>query len=612
MAAAGNKTVTLTPAQQSQLQQAFLTFQSTGVLGALGMSCTIVQPPPATGACCLTNGTCQTLTQAQCTAQGGTYKGDNVSCASVTCTGNTNPPPGSYDTLVGDASSQYPGLPVGSDGWTIIPDPISLGGVIIYVSSSTGNDANTGLSSSVPKRTISAGYAALRNGKPDQLLLKAGDIWDEAFPFWAKSGQSVTAPMVIGSYGTGVRPLLRTGTARGFGTASLPSAPVNHITMVSIDLWAHTNDGTSDAAGIDITCGNQSMTDFLFEDVRVRQYAGNVTVQGIEQNPSNFKFRRCILADAIKAVGDHRSTGIIVGHTDGVLVEECFLDHNGWSETIPNGYAIDQSHNAYINPDNTTGVTFRHNIVARASANGIRSSGALCEANLCLANPINLTVGPDTRIVRNNVILDSRDINGDPRGMGIDGTIGANVQIYGNIIAHQVNGTGNTRAMTFNGVYDGLDVHDNIVYKWIQVVNNQAPAILFAGSCTLPARIHNNDFQQYAGAIYQHNPNHSASEVFTANRYWSTNPTPFLEPLDSETYDQWLVNFLETGSTMTAISYPNAGRDIASYQTLRLGTPGLAGFCTDAREQRKGAWLTNLMALSVINYIRNGFGLPNL
>jgi spore coat protein A len=41
--------------------------------------------PAPTGACCLTAGTCDTLTEAQCLAAGGTYQGDNTSCVTDLC-----------------------------------------------------------------------------------------------------------------------------------------------------------------------------------------------------------------------------------------------------------------------------------------------------------------------------------------------------------------------------------------------------------------------------------------------------------------------------------------------------------------------------------------------
>ncbi len=41
--------------------------------------------PQPTGACCLPDGTCQVLTQAQCTGRGGTYQGTGTSCAGRNC-----------------------------------------------------------------------------------------------------------------------------------------------------------------------------------------------------------------------------------------------------------------------------------------------------------------------------------------------------------------------------------------------------------------------------------------------------------------------------------------------------------------------------------------------
>ena len=67
------------------------------------------------------------------------------------------------------------GFAIGANGLPIIaPQSNSR---VIYVSSSTGSDSNTGLSPNSPLKTIAAGEALLRNGYPDQLLLKAGDTF---------------------------------------------------------------------------------------------------------------------------------------------------------------------------------------------------------------------------------------------------------------------------------------------------------------------------------------------------------------------------------------------------------------------------------------------------
>lgn len=43
------------------------------------------EAPPATGACCLADGSCVEVTADECDAQGGTYNGDNSLCSGVTC-----------------------------------------------------------------------------------------------------------------------------------------------------------------------------------------------------------------------------------------------------------------------------------------------------------------------------------------------------------------------------------------------------------------------------------------------------------------------------------------------------------------------------------------------
>ena len=43
------------------------------------------------GACCLPNGTCQSLTNSQCVAQGGTFSGEGVICTTNTCAANICP-----------------------------------------------------------------------------------------------------------------------------------------------------------------------------------------------------------------------------------------------------------------------------------------------------------------------------------------------------------------------------------------------------------------------------------------------------------------------------------------------------------------------------------------
>lgn len=480
---------------------------------------------------------------------------------------------------------------------------------LVYVSSSTGSAGNTGLSAASPLDTIASGYALLRDGYPDQLLLLSGDTFFESFPDWGKSGRSAADRMVIGAYGTGARPLLKTGTAAALSIRGLIGGnDRRNLVVTGLEMWAHTNDGSSGNAGITLIGGGGIVDDIIVEDCYVHQYIINVTSQGIETRPSNLKLRRTICADAIDSSASHRATGVLIGGSDGITFEECCFDFNGWNGTTI--AATQQSHNTYVNPDNCTGVTYRGCISARASASGLRSAGSLCERCVLLQNPINITVGPDAAVVRSNLCLDSRDIGPDARGMGLDGTIGSGVAIYDNVFAHQSSGTGNTRAISIGGNYSGLRLYGNIVYGWVQTVNTRAPAILFSSAGMTDALVYSNDFQQVSGAIYEHGTGLPPAETFSNNRYYSDQASPFVEYTGFLTFAQWNALGHDSGSQFSQGTYPDPNRTVATYMAAIGVSGGLPEFMAKCRLQRRGAWDERFTADALNNYVREGFGLP--
>jgi hypothetical protein len=118
---------------------------------------------------------------------------------------------------------------INSAGSTVITP--ETGDRVIYCSSSTGSDGNSGLSASSPVQSLAAGEALLRNGYGDELLLKAGDVWQGSFVFWRLSGASAQNPMVLGSYGAGARPTLSSLPSR---TSIASSFSLQYRTRVSI------------------------------------------------------------------------------------------------------------------------------------------------------------------------------------------------------------------------------------------------------------------------------------------------------------------------------------------------------------------------------------------
>lgn len=73
------------------------------------------------------------------------------------------------------------------------------GGRIYYVSNSSGNDANSGLSSDSPWKTFTH-FASIRLGPGDKVLLKRGDTWNERLTLFANGAQGNY--VYVGPYGS--------------------------------------------------------------------------------------------------------------------------------------------------------------------------------------------------------------------------------------------------------------------------------------------------------------------------------------------------------------------------------------------------------------------------
>src|SRR5688572_4240788 len=296
--------------------------------------------------------------------------------------GGTNNPP---------AGPPPPQLPTSSEGWTVLaPSGDSL---MIFVSSSEGDNANDGLTELTPKATISAGKALLRDGFPDWLQLKAGDTFvDQEIGNLSKGGRSELEPMVITSYGTGPRPYLQTGLDIAFSTSGTPS----HIAIVGLRFHAHSFTGTNGSAGILML---NTVDDVLFEDCVIEGYLTNFVMQA-NNGPdtlTNVRIRRCIVIDAYSGTSSH-SQGIYAEGLTNLLIEECVFDHNGWKEGGA-GPATMFNHNIYINA--CSNVVVRGSFFLRASSMGNKfncdftggSQNILIENNFYLEGELGISIG---------------------------------------------------------------------------------------------------------------------------------------------------------------------------------------------------------------------------
>jgi len=524
-------------------------------------------------------------------------------------------------------------------GWTSFAP--SADTRMVFVSNSLGNDANDGLSQATPKRTITAGKALIRNGRPDWLLMKCGDTWDESFGNWGLSGRSITEPILIGSYGTGARPFLRTGTSDAIVTAWQTNP--NYVSIVGLHFMPHLYNGTNaNIKGIEWLRHTDGL---LVEDCFIERYTTNILVQGTDETiptvgnrHKNVRIRRNVLVDSFNCNnsgtgGANTSQAIYAYAVDGLLMEENVMDHNGWVDGIPGSIPTWVRHNGYI-ANGLTGVVLSNNIVAGTDAVMMRSGGVI-ENNLYLQNynAILFGVGIDpepngvTGTIHNNVVLDGRDYgNGTggalPGGLCLDMGNVAAATIDNNIFAHNTTGTGprpiqihDTHSAGSWRVVQHTTLSNNIIYDWggtsIEIAtstggSNQQPVdVHFVGNIVANARD--------TSPLVRHSVSASLAGVTgSGNTFDSIAPTNNWCQVGGagQSLSQWMGTLAppDTTSVSGAYSFPAPGRTIATYHASVGGAASLSAFLTQCRLQSKSNWRTEYTANAVNTYIRAGFG----
>jgi hypothetical protein len=447
------------------------------------------------------------------------------------------------------------GPPRDADGWTVFkPSPDTR---IIYVSSSTGNDRNGGQGTVTAVKTIARGLTLLRDGHPDWLLLRKGDTWiDQSIGYFGKNGRSAAEPMLVSSYGTGARPLIKTNPAVTDAAINTAGAPVgNFLAIVGLEFYAYTRDPSSPDFN-SATVGKEhsgisflSAVDWLLiEDCKFSFYQVNA-IQGWKAPSHNVALRRNVIVDSYST--NSHSGGFYFSNIFNLVLEGNVFDHNGLSEAVPNAGATIYNHNVYIQYD-CGPATLIGNIFANASSHGsqVRPGGTVID-NLYVHNPIGLLVGSgqnptvtnySSRLAR-NVFLEGSDIDPSlPRGFGID--VGSNtgtVEIKDNIIANEASSRPYGYGIGIGSGVTAVTVSDNVVYRW-----------------------------------------------------------------DSPVVDQGVNNAI-SGNSINPSGLPDPARGVETYNASRGGESTLAGFLSEVRKQSRDHWRPEYTAGAVNNYIRMGF-----
>ena len=320
---------------------------------------------------------------------------------------------------------------------------------VIYVSSS-GSDANDGLSESTPVATPARAKWLARDGFPDHILFKKGDTWGQGLGRLEKSGRSPGEPMVFGTYGSGANPAFNGSAMFSNGGGNAPVSNDNLVFQSLSFVMPNKGPGSNHTGGhshVDILRG---FRDVIFEDCSFRY--GQVNLTPFDGAPhERIKFRQCKFLDNYST--STHTQGLYLGgwahggqnYVDDVLIEHCLFDHNGWLEGVEEKNIF--SHNLYCG--GATNLVVRDTWFFRASSNGMQArEGAIVDGNIWIQNPINIFVVHQwgNERVENNLIMDANHIGSDLRGWGIDiglnhntGPGGSGVPVTNNLL---VNGPG--------------------------------------------------------------------------------------------------------------------------------------------------------------------------
>ncbi len=521
------------------------------------------------------------------------------------------------------------------NGWTQFAP--SADSRIIYVSAMSGNDATgqfyapndpqIGGDVYMPTgtilafSTISAAKAQLRSGFPDYLLFKSGETWaNQNFGTMNISGRNINEPLVIGNYGPGVRPQILTGDLNGI---ELIGGNNSHFALTGLYFKPHTL-GSGDSPSAFLTFSEFS--NIWIENCAIDAFPGCIIAHSPNSDPTGevrtkLDVRRTIVTDGA-AYGTLPSQPIFLNNINGILFDECVLDHNGWNVAI-GSFPTAFKHNTYFQVKNSN-VVFKKNIVARASATGIgMRCGGTVDDNLVLENVNNIQFGTSestinwptesvTGSLTNNVVIGARNESFDP-GRAIFIAKAANVLVQNNIIKDYANTVLYTNAMTATDGYANLNIQANKIYNWCQNIPF-GPGTFYGN---------NNGIQMGIGAIgtssinnnhvQQLNPGGGCAAassypncVFSNNKYFSQTVNNSFQS-GSISYATWLAQSGETGSMFTQVSYPEPGRNISTYMASLGLSGGLPEFMAGARLLSKGNWDTDYTATVVTDYIRAGF-----
>lgn len=479
--------------------------------------------------------------------------------------------------------------PTDANGFTPITQ--SADTLVIYVSSSEGSDTNDGLSEATPVQSIEAGLALAREGYPDHVLFKRGDVWSDAgFDDYLnkisflKSGRSASEPAVVSYYGTsGDRPLIEKSGV--FYKGEQYYLRFFHLIGIafndsSLDLDHPNFTGISHADGNQLRFfdGNEHILvedcKFSYTELKFQAYDTNQDSSYVDSEyPRDIFIRRNIFTgiyyeEAAFNTTKRPSNIYISGVRGQLLLEENVFDYGGWTDDprMPNGTSNTRNHNVYLQHSmDEAEIRVRGNIFVRGSHLGIHCrSGGYITDNFFARNSIGMQMGYTAYFLSE----------------GTPAFAHRNVITEGyNVVRGEQNpdGTWTNESYAGSRATWGISTED-VGDAYVSVVDN------------IVAEIHDTEeYKKLNETIQTWDYDavlRNVTQEFTGNIAWNWTTDPDYSNPDN---------------------YIDPGRKLADYNEHIGGANDIDGFMDVAKNREVGTWDTDYTAIAVNSFVRAGY-----
>ena len=294
---------------------------------------------------------------------------------------------------------------------------------------------------------------------------------------------------LIGTYGTGGRPLFKTGGTNFISTSF--SDTRDNVQIVGLRIYANTRDPNS----ADYVSGSTTETgirwfsqsdNLLIEDCEISYFKDAIVLQANNSsyNITNSRINRNIIMFQYApedSIG--HSQGMYITRTTGTIVTENAFTHNGHNDLVAGAERVKFNHNIYCSTANDP-IIIQGNYLDRGASHGVqlRPGGAIID-NLITECAYGCFAIQTNSVVERNVVMYGDDITTEtnPGGGGIESFSINTLTLNDNTVIKRQS-VGTKRGIDVspaNISYDG-----NVVYQWS---NSTGEGIRISGANVLSA-----------------------------------------------------------------------------------------------------------------------------